>query len=255
MHRYTPAGSAYRAYTAGGARSVVHEVDDSKLMQEMAGNFMAGESRQGVESPQNYGFTSVTADAEKDALGKILGGAETFISFMGGNRSFPVAGAIDDRRHRLINLVKGDVAMFRQAADQLQLHLTQDGGFFSAPDSKTVRMQLVPAQQQQQQPSAQQQDGSNGGSSGSSSGGQSGGQQKGQQAVYKQGTSGYQYVDVTSSATTASGQNVYLKLQDKNAYVHVASDKNVYVGGEKGKGSFDLVMTLSGPCKNVNGLI
>jgi phage gp45-like len=243
MHRATPAAAAYRAYTGGGARSVVTEVDDAKFMQEMAGHFMAGEQRQAVEAPQNYGFTSVTADADKDGTGKITGSAETFISFMGGNRSFPVAAVIDDRRHRLYKLQKGDVAMFRQRNDQQQFHLTQDGGFWSAPDSKTVRMQLVPAQQQQQQGQGQQQ-----GAQGGQQGGQ---QQRGQQSVYKDGQNGYQYVDVTKDKTTASGTNVHLKLKDKNTYVHVADDNNVYLGAEKGKAAFGRVETDAGTSVNV----
>ena len=65
MHRATPLNTSIRAYTAGGSRSVVDKVDDEKLMQEMGGNFMANETRSEVESPQNYGFTSVVFDAEK----------------------------------------------------------------------------------------------------------------------------------------------------------------------------------------------
>ena len=40
MHRATPLNSSFRSYVAGGARSVIDKIDDSKLMQEMAGNFM-----------------------------------------------------------------------------------------------------------------------------------------------------------------------------------------------------------------------
>src|SRR5580765_7798563 len=72
MHRATPANTSHRAYSAGGARSVVDKADDSKLMQEMAGNFMHSETRSAVESPQNYGFTSVVHEATKDANGKII---------------------------------------------------------------------------------------------------------------------------------------------------------------------------------------
>ena len=92
MHRATSLNTSIRAYTAGGSRSVVDKVDDQKLMQEMGGNFMANETRSEVESPQNYGFTSVVFDAEKDKDGKVKASAETFIGFMGGNRSFPVCG-------------------------------------------------------------------------------------------------------------------------------------------------------------------
>ena len=42
-------------------------------------------------------------------------------------------------------------------------------------------------------------------------------------------------------------------LDDGNTYVHVHSDKNVYVGGEAGKGSFDFLATLSGPVRQQQG--
>lgn len=264
MHRATPLNSSFRAYSAGGARSVVDKVDDSKLMQEMAGNFMANETRKEIEAPQNYGFSSVVFDAEKDDNGKVLASAETFVGFMGGSRSFPVSGAMDDRRHRMFKLEKGDTAMFRGRGDKQQFHMTGDGGFWSAPQDKTVRMQLVPEDSESNDSvqkgggsgggaSAQQRDG---GSSGSGSG--SGGQQqqkRGQEAIFKKGKESHRYVDVTKDATTASGNSVHLKADDKNTYVHVADSKDVWLGAEKGKGSFDLVVTLSGPCINTNGKI
>ena len=149
MHRASPSNTSFRAFSGGGTRSAVDIIDDLKLMQEHAGNFMAGESRQGIEAPQNYGFTSVVMPAIKDALGKITDSAEAMISFMGGNRSFPVAGVMDDRRHRLFGMQQGDVGMFRTALDQLQMHFTGNGGFFSGAQDKIVRMQLVAKQQQQ----------------------------------------------------------------------------------------------------------
>lgn len=112
MHRATPANSAIRAYSSGGSRSVVDKVDDSKMMQEMGGNFMKGETRDKVESPQNYGFTSVVRPATKGKDGQITESAEAFISFMGGNRSFPVAGVMDDRRYRPMGLKPGENAQY-----------------------------------------------------------------------------------------------------------------------------------------------
>src|SRR5262245_33918592 len=196
MHRATPLMTSFRAFSAGGARSVIDKIDDGKLMQEMSGNFMKGESRSKVESPQNYGFTSVVHEADKDKDGNITDSAEGFISFMGGNRSFPVCPVMDDRRHRLYKLKAGDTAMYRGRDDPQQFQLTEDGGFWSAADDKTVRMQLVPKKQKQQQ---------GGGSGGSTREGEAGGggqqqqqqqQQKGQEAVYKDGKDGYQYVDI-----------------------------------------------------------
>jgi phage gp45-like len=161
MHRATPLNSSFRAYSAGGARSVVDKVDDKKLMQEMSGNMMRGENRGGMESPQNYGFTSVNMPADKDKDGNISMGSETFISFMGGNRSFPVAGPIDDRRHRLKSsddkkMEDGDSAMHRTKDDCQQFHLHKEGNFMSCRNDRIQRIALVPPpqQEQQQQPQA-----------------------------------------------------------------------------------------------------
>jgi phage gp45-like len=270
MHRTTPLASAFLGYVAGGCRATVDKVNDGALMQEMAGAFMKYESRGAIESPQNYGFTSVVFAAEKDLAGKILGCAETFISFMGGNRSFPVAGNMDDRRHRLINLLEGDTAMFRGKGDKQQLHMTQDGGFWSAPQDKTVRMQLVPSDSETnstkpQQPavaptaSSSTRDylvvatgaGGNFGSGGVNSNGQAQPVQKGQQALYKDGQQSYRFIDLVNDKTRVSGQNVHVMLQDGNTYVHVADDNKVYLGGSKGSGTFAPVMTSSGPSMNV----
>ncbi|MBR0753516.1 phage baseplate assembly protein [Bradyrhizobium jicamae] len=261
MHRATPLNTSIRAYTAGGSRSVVDKVDDQKLMQEMGGNFMANETRAEIESPQNYGFTSVVFDAEKGADGKIAASAETFVGFMGGNRSFPVSGPMDDRRHRLYKLEKGDTAMFRGRGDKQQFHLTKDGGFWTAPQDKTVRMQLL---DKDSESNSTQGGGSGSGGAGahqlaadgSAGGGQQQGQQKrGQEALYKDGQKGNRFVDVTKDRTRASGKQVHLMLDDGNTYVHCHTDKQVYVGGEAGKGAFDYLATLSGPCVNSLGKI
>jgi phage gp45-like len=168
MHRATPANTSFRAYSAGGARAIVSSIDDNKLMKEMGGNFMKSESRTKIESPQNYGWSSVTFDPDQEQSGGQGGGSgpETFISFMGGNRSFPVAGPIDDRRHRLKGLDKGDVGMFRGKDDAQQFLLLEKGNFMSMREDKKFRFALVPDKREQQ-----------------SSGGQQG-QQKGQKSTY-----------------------------------------------------------------------
>jgi hypothetical protein len=271
MHRATQLNIALRSYTAGGSRSVVQSADDSKLMQEMGGAMMSGESRNRVESPQNYGFTSVVMDADQASQGGM--GAETFISYMGGGRSFPVAGNMDDRRHRLKGLEKGDVAMFRTKSDGLQMHMNQDGGFFTGPNDKNVRMQLVqkPQQQQQGQGAGGAQGGASGGGGGGGAGSQTPGNATGQKSIYKNGqdTDFFFHLDQTNGAI-ASGLNVYLRQgssfgssgsssssggaskdtsssgssssssgggftpKTDNVKVHVADDGNVYLGGKKG---------------------
>jgi len=112
MHRQTPLTSAFVGYSSGGARALVDAADDMTGMQEMKGSMMFGEARQRVESPQNYGFTSVVLPAKKDKDGKIEEAAEAYISFLGGNRSFPVAGVMDDRRHRPWGLKPGENAQY-----------------------------------------------------------------------------------------------------------------------------------------------
>ena len=144
MHRATPGNSSFRSYSAGGTRSAMDSVTDTTQMQEMAGNFMSGETRKAVEAMQNYGFTSVTMDSIKSKLGSMVASAETAISFMGGNRSFPVAGNTDDRRHRLNSLDKGDSGMFGTQGMKQQFHMSNsDGMFGTVPQDKTMRMALL----------------------------------------------------------------------------------------------------------------
>jgi phage gp45-like len=271
MHRATPLNSSIRAYTGGGSRSCVDQVDDSKFMQEMSGNFMANETRSGVEAPQNYGFTSVVFDAEKGQDGKIQACAETFVGFMGSNRSLPVTGNMDDRRHRMYKLEKGDSAMFRGRGDKQQFHLTQDGGFWTAPQNKTVRMALID-QDSESNATVQQQGGGSSGSgsaggaapalrddagSGGSSSAQGGQQQqkRGQESLKSANQQASRFIEVTADKTRLAGKTSHMMLDDGNTYVHVNSDKNVYVGGQAGSGSFSMLVTLAGPCVNSQGKI
>lgn len=199
MHRATPLNSSFRAFSGGGTRSAIDTIDDSKLMQEHAGNFMSGESRKGIEAPQNYGFTSVVMPAIKDQLGKIIDSAEAVISFMGGNRSFPVAGNMDDRRYRLKELMAGDVAMFDHL--QHQLHFNTDGIFITGRTDKKMKFQLAdpPQNNQQQQGKAGAAQTDSSPSSSSSSSGNGSGKNKGQTKRYDKSTK--QYLEMTKDNT------------------------------------------------------
>jgi len=112
MHRQSPLTAAFVGYSSGGCRSLVDAVDDERGMQEMKGSMLHGESRERVESPQNYGFTSVVLPAKKGKDGQIEECAEAYINYMGGNRSFPVAAVMDDRRHRPWALKPGENAQY-----------------------------------------------------------------------------------------------------------------------------------------------
>ena len=149
MHRFTPASGAMRAFTSGGARTLIKSVEDGQLMQAMSGGLgMKGEgfsgskggSYKGPEAPQNYGFTSVVAKA-REAGGLIKQCAEGFMSFMGGSRSFPVMGMMDDRRHRLKNLIKdaaeGSVAQFGLKEWGQQFLMTDNGVFLTGNAGQT----------------------------------------------------------------------------------------------------------------------
>jgi phage gp45-like len=232
MHRMTPANSAYRAFTSGGARSVVDKADDTKLMQEMGGNMMASESRSKIESPQNYGFSSVVAKATKGQDGKMQG-AETFVQFMGGNRSFPVAGNMDDRRHRLKELEEGDTAMFGQREWGQQFHVNKKGMFMSGSfaeveqdqggggggggsggsgqqETRKIKLQLVENNQDEQQSQQQQANGSGGGGSGS---GQQQSKAKGQKKLYDKEST--RSVEIAKDKITAHHGDCKVIVEDK----------------------------------------
>jgi phage gp45-like len=202
MHRQTPLTAGFVGYTSGGARALVDKISDNPLMQEMKGTFMQGEARDKIESPQNYGFTSVVKEATKGKDGMIEQCAEAFLSFLGGNRSFPIATVMDDRRYRLKELKPGDVAIFDWL--QHQLHFNKDGVFLTGRTDKKMKFQLAPPPQQQQSSSS----GSakvaataadSGGSDSSSS--QSGGQQKPQGQKQRYETQGQQYLEMTKDTT------------------------------------------------------
>lgn len=246
MHRATPANSSFRSYVAGGARVTVPEVDDSKLMQESKGNFMVNEARSAIESPQNYGFTSVVRDAVKDAQGKIQESAETFVSFMGGNRSFPVFGNMDDRRFRLKELEKGDVAMFDYL--QHQLHFNDTGMFMTGRTDKTMKFQLVAPPQNGQSssgPSAQTTDSGSSSSSSSSSNGSS--SAKGQTKRYDQSSS--KYVEMTNDThNVVHDQNINYKSPthqfqpSSGASTQAGGGPLVQIFGDKFTGGFGKFM-------------
>jgi phage gp45-like len=275
VHRSTPLGAAFRGYVGGGSRCNVDTIDDSKLMQEMSGTFMNGEARKAIEAAQNYGFTSHNMPADKDEMGNITGCAEVAMSFMSGSRSYPIAGNMDDRRHRLKGLDPGDTAMFRTKNDFLQLHFSQKGGFMSAAQNRTLRLALVNqnAQDQQQQGGqggsgggssqagvgTRDSGGGGGGGSGGSGSGSGGGQGQnkptGQTHLLDDNQSSKRFIHMTQDETAHSGTNVRSYLDDGVGYHEVNTDKNVYTGALKGKGKFAKVVTTSGPCKNVWGLL
>jgi phage gp45-like len=156
MHRQTPLTAGYTGYTSGGARALIDTIDDSTGMQQMKGSMM-GESREAVESPQNYGFSSVVRAATKDKDGNVQDCAEGFMSYFGGSRTSNFCAVMDDRRYRPMGLKQGENAQYD---DLGQMTLLRRAGLFlltlDSPDD---------SQKQSSGASPGQHDGSSGGSS------------------------------------------------------------------------------------------
>jgi hypothetical protein len=222
-------------------------------MQEISASFMKGEARKAIEHAQQYGFTSLPFDPDKEGKdGKPGIGPETFISFIGGNRSFPSAGPVDDRRHRLKGLEKGDVALFGGKDTGQQFHLNGVGTFLSAfaGAGKKLRLQL-----QKKEASGQ---GGQGGAStfaeAAAGGGQAGGaEEMGQKPVYKNESAAY--LEVTDDGTTSINKAHAISLPDGTSVI--VRDGQVYLGGDPAKGhQFAKVLCVGfAPSINVNARI
>jgi phage baseplate assembly protein V len=92
----------------------VRLVADSGGLQVLQLGVLDGETRDGVERVQQYGFTSVP-----------LSGAEAVVLFVGGRRDHGLVVAVDDRRYRLRDLAPGEVALYASAGQRM--HLKADG--------------------------------------------------------------------------------------------------------------------------------
>jgi phage baseplate assembly protein V len=92
------------------ARAVVSLADDSLKMQLLQLTIGEGETRDGAERFQQYGLTSVP-----------LEGAEAVVLSVGGRRDHLLVVAVDDRRHRLKDLVAGEVALYTDEGAKVHL--------------------------------------------------------------------------------------------------------------------------------------
>jgi phage gp45-like len=250
MHRATPVNTNFRAFSAGGARALISAIDDLKGLQEIAGSFMKGESRGKVEHPQQYGFSAVPFDADEEKDGKPGLGPETFINFIGGNRSFPVAGAIDDRRHRMKGLEKGDVALFRGKDEGQQFHMNGIGTFLSSHPGKKLRLQIVAKAQEAAKGGQSAATLAEAASGGDASQGGSAADKLGQKPVYKNESAAFFEVD--DAGTKSVNKAHEMTLPDGTGVI--VRDGQVYLGGDPAKGhTFQKVMLADGtPSLNVN---
>lgn len=217
MHRMDPASTSLRTYNSGGARSVIKEAHDDHNMQEVSGGFMKGESRKRIERPQNYGFTSALLPADKD--GKK--GPEAHISFVGGDRSHPIATVVDDRRHRPHGLEAGENAQYD---DQGQMTLLARDGAYVMSTKDQASLRHVEKQTQPRKQGGKQ----------SNSSGQS-------EKYDHKGTVNAELRVKKDRVDAVVGKDVLWTVKDGK----------VYLGGDPGSGTFAKVMTENGPSSNV----
>lgn len=98
-----------RAYL-GVARGTVDAVDDTPKMQTMNVRLAQNEMLTSVERLHHYGFSSVPRPP--DGTGGDAKAAEVVVAFINGNRSHPLAIAVDDRRYRPTNWQQGDSGLW-----------------------------------------------------------------------------------------------------------------------------------------------
>lgn len=108
-------------------KGVLHLVNDGGPCQTVQATFLVGETRDGMERPQDYGFTSHP-----------LPGMQPFAGFFGGDRSNGFVIAMCDRQFR-IELLKGEVAMYDDLGQKV--HLTRTGVMVDTPLNATVKAQ------------------------------------------------------------------------------------------------------------------
>jgi phage baseplate assembly protein V len=92
------------------ARGVVSLVDDSKRMQLVQLGVLAGETVDGAEHFQPYGFFAIP-----------LPGAEHVTLFPNGDRSHPITVVIADRRHRPLDGEPGEAGLATDEGDEIRL--------------------------------------------------------------------------------------------------------------------------------------
>lgn len=105
-------------------KGVLHLVNDAGPCQTVQATFLVGETRDGMERPQDYGFTSHP-----------LPGMQPFAGFFGGDRSNGFVIAMCDRQYR-IELEKGEVAVYDDLGQKV--HLTRTGVVVATPLDATV---------------------------------------------------------------------------------------------------------------------
>jgi len=97
------------------ARGVLEVVDDDSKVQIIRATLHSGETRDRLERLGQYGLTSVPHD-----------GAECVVLFPGADNSHGIVIAVEDRRYRLTGLAQGEVALYTDEGDSIQLRRNKE---------------------------------------------------------------------------------------------------------------------------------
>ena len=91
------------------ARGVVTMVNSALKMQKIQVGIQKGETKDGVENFQPFGFNSVPKP-----------GAEAVLLFVGGDRNAPVSVVVDDRRSRPTGWAEGESGTYNEFSAQMR---------------------------------------------------------------------------------------------------------------------------------------
>lgn len=92
------------------ARAVVQLADDGKKLQVLQLGVLVGETLDGAEHHQSYGFSSVPK-----------AGAEAVAVFPNGDRAHPLVVAVSDRRYRPTGGEDGQVTMYHYTGSKVTM--------------------------------------------------------------------------------------------------------------------------------------
>jgi len=93
------------------AKAVIKAVNDTDDIQLVKISILAGETQDGVERLQNYGFSSVPPN-----------GSEAFVGYLNGNRDHGVVLVVDNGEHRPRNLKDGESVFYSKHGQTVLLN-------------------------------------------------------------------------------------------------------------------------------------
>lgn len=109
------------------ARGVVKLVDDSKKLQLLQLGVLAGETVDGAEHFQPYGFSSIPK-----------GDAEAVVIFPNGDRSHPIVIGAPDRRYRPTGGQSGQVDLYHYSGSKVTMLASGDIVMKPGPGGKVL---------------------------------------------------------------------------------------------------------------------